>query len=247
MRACLLRLSLSLLLVAVAGTVMADDRLKYQKRGNRSEGTRDQLVAGFHVDLLSVRVGFEELADKLGERLRLRFYLPEAVPAHITVREVENRYYYWLDNVQPKTPWQKGFGNEFDWPTNEVMAQLGDLTLNDLGALVRLGSNEPNAKERVAPAILYQSKLPAQVQRYEFTFKLREDSNITVQVLNEIDKQVVFSKKLDRQLGGEPLRIEWNAAQAPAGAYRLVLSGYVRSNNERVSQEVFFYHQPTVQ
>lgn len=246
MRLRLLRFSVSFLAAILAAAAVADDRLKYQKRGNRSEGTRDQLVAGFHVDLLSVRVNFDELIGKLGERLRLRFYLPEAVPAHITVREVENRYYYWLDDVQPKTPWQKGFGNEFDWPTNEVMAQLGDLTVNDLGTLVRLGSKEPSSKERVAPAILYQSKLPAQIQAYEFTFKLREDSNITVQVLNEQDKQAVFNKTLDRQIGGEPLRIEWNAAQAPAGSYRLVLSGYVRSTNEKVYQEVSFYHQPTV-
>lgn len=246
MRLRLLRLSVPFLAAVVAAAALADDRLKYQKRANRSEGTRDQLVAGFHVDLLSVRVNFDELADKLGERLRLRFYLPEAVPAHITVREVENRYYYWLDDVQPKTPWQKGFNNEFDWPTGEVMAQLGDLTANDLGTLVRLGANEPSSKERVAPAILYQSKLPTQIQSYEFTFKLREDSNINVQVLNEADKQTVFSKKLDRQIGGEALRIVWNAAQAPAGAYRLVLSGYARSNNEKVYQEVLFYHQPTV-
>ena len=84
MRLRFFRLSVSCLAVIVAAAAVADDRLKYQKRGNRSEGTRDQLVAGFHVDLLSVRVNFDELVEKLGERLRLRFYLPEAVPAHIT-------------------------------------------------------------------------------------------------------------------------------------------------------------------
>ena len=65
-------------------------------------------------------------------------------------------------------------------------------------------------------------------------------------MLSEQDKQIVYNKKLERQIGGELLRIEWNVAQAPAGAYRLVLSGYQRSNNEKVYQEVSFYHQPVV-
>ena len=238
--------------VWVAATILssaawADDYLKYQKRGDRSEGTRDQLVGGINVDLLSVRARYDEAIDRLGERIYLRFYLPERSPAHVTVREVDNRYYYWLDNVQPKSPWRQGFNNSFDWSTGDVIRQLGDLRLDDLGVLVRLGANVPSANERVAPAILYQIRPPAQIHAYEFTFTLREDSSITAEVLTEGASIAVFSKKIERQIGGSPFSVVWNAAQAAPGAYRLILKGYARSNNEKVSQEVHFYHQPAVQ
>jgi hypothetical protein len=58
----------------------------------------------------------------------------------------------------------------------------------------------------------------------------------------------VFVQDLGRQRGGRPFTVRWDltVAPAPAGAYKLVLNGYVLSTNDPVSQVVRFYHQPVI-
>jgi hypothetical protein len=98
-------------------------------------------------------VDYKEEGTQMPERFKVKVYLAQPSEVHLTVRELDYKYYYWMDKVQPAKPWQPGFDNVFDWPTREVIQQLGKINMYDLGVVARLGNTNPSIVERVAPAI----------------------------------------------------------------------------------------------
>lgn len=192
------------------------DELDYQKRGNRHEGVRPKPVSGFNIELLSARVDYLDKPDSLGERFHAKFFLERPSDVFITVRELDYRRYYWLDRVEPKSPWRTGFGNEFDWPTSDVLGSL-DLRISDLGIVARVGKSDPAADEQVVPVVFYQSQLPNEVKGYVFSFRLREDSKITATVYGSGAQYMV--QELGKVRGGRPFTFKWNLASkaAPRG------------------------------
>ncbi|MGH8578740.1 MAG: hypothetical protein ACREVK_00995 [Gammaproteobacteria bacterium] len=243
-----LLLSLSGFCLTTSCGVLGQEDLDYQKRGNRYEGIKPKPVSGFDIELLSARIDYRDNTDSVGERFQVRFYLEHPAPAHLVVRELDNEHYYWLDKVEPKSPWQPGFANVFDWPTADVIRQLDGLKLYDLGVVVRLDEPEPGAIEHVAPVMLYQSQQPTEVKGYVFTFRLRDEANVKGTVYNESSGKPLFVQDLGRQRGGRPFTVRWGLTATPAraGAYKLVLAGYVLGTNDPVSQVVHFYHQPEI-
>jgi len=245
------RNSLLMLVAALACATLcaqAQDDLQYQQRANRYEGTKGKPVAGFDVELLSARVDFSDNPERLGERFQARFFLERPTEVHLVVRELDYRYFYWLDRVRPQTPWRSGYGNVADWPTRDVIRQLDGLRISDLGVVARLERESPSAVEKVAPVVFYQSQFPTQVTGYVFHFRIREDAKLKGAVYKASGGAPVFSVDLGRQRGGRPFSVSWNVTtpRASEGVYRLVLSGYVLSNNDPVSQVVQFYHQPEI-
>ncbi len=239
----------TLALAAVPPHAAAEDALEYQRRADRYEGVRPKPVSGFDVELLAAQVDFSDDPETLGERFRVRFFLKQTADVHLVVRELDYRYYYWLDRISPKSPWQAGYGNLFEWPTAEVVRRLGDLRISDLGAVARLGRDTPSATEEVAPVLFYQSRLPSKVDGYVFRFRLRDDARIKASVFRADGGEPLVVRDLGRQLGGRPFSFRWNVAAPamPEGAYKLVLSGYLLENNQKVGQVVQFYHRPAVQ
>jgi hypothetical protein len=235
-------------LVAGSPCAIGQDALDYQKRANRFEGLRAKPVSGFDVELLAAQVDFLDNPEKLGERFHVRFFLKRPSEVYLVVRELDYQHYYWLDKVAPKSPWQPGFGNEFDWPTADVVQRLGDLRISDLGAVARLGRESPSAIEEVAPVLFYQSQLPAKVEGYVFRFRLREDAKLKGAIYKGEGGEPVFARDLGRQLGSRPFSFKWDAAASASaeGVYKLVLSGYLLDNNQKVSQVVQFYHRPVI-
>ena len=220
--------------------------LTYQKRANRSEGIKAKPVSGFDIELLSAQVDYPEPADKLGERFYARFFLEHPTRVFLTVRELDYKHYYWLDNIEPPGNWQAGFDNVFDWPTKDVISRLTDLTINDLGTVARLESPQPRAIEKVAPVIFYQSQYPTEIKGYRFAFKLRGDAKIKAMIYPEKGGDGILVQSLAPQRGGRPFWIKWEASNpSPSqGAYKLVVSGYMLSTNDPLNQVVHFHHQP---
>jgi hypothetical protein len=181
------------------------------------------------------------------DRLRIRFYLGSPSDAFICVRELDYRYYYWLDQVQPVVPWTSGFHNVFEWPSSDVLKQLASLRMDDLGVTVRLDRPEPAAIEHVAPAIFYSSTLPARVNGYLFSFRLNGSAHITASIFSADKTEPVFREVFPRKAGGAPFTVRWDASAAPAGSYRLVIGGWFSDTNQAISQTVTFFHQPVVQ
>ena len=219
--------------------------LTYQKRTNRSEGIKAKPVAGFDIELLAAQVDYLEHADKLGERFHARFFLERPTRVFLTVRELDYKHYYWLDNIEPSGNWQAGFDNVFDWPTKDVISQLPGLTINVLGTVARLESAQPRAIERVAPVIFYQSQYPAEVKGYRFAFKLRGDAKIKAMIYPVKGGDGIVVQSLAPQRGGRPFWIKWEVSSPPPPeeAYKLVVSGYMLNTSDPVNQEVHFHHR----
>jgi len=243
-----LLLSVTVLFGGAVSPVHAQDALDYQKRANRFEGVRAKPVSGFDIELLAAQVDYLDNPDKLGERFHVRFFLKRPGEVYLVVRELDYQHYYWLDKVAPRSPWQPGFGNEFDWPTTDVVQRLGDLRISDLGVVARLGRENPSAIEEVAPALFYQSQFPDKVEGYVFRFRIREDAKLKGAIYKEGGGEPVFVRDLGRQLGDRPFAFKWDAASSHAaeGVYKLVLSGYLLDTNQKISQVVQFYHRPVV-
>jgi hypothetical protein len=237
---------LTIVLLAM-GVSVAQDDLNYRKRANRFEGIREKPVSGFDIELLSAQVDYNDNPDTLGERFNVRFFLTRPQDVHLVVREIDYRHFYWLDKVAPTAPWHAGFDNVFDWSTADVVKRLGDLRISDLGVVARLGREIPSAIEEVAPVVFYQSKYPSKVQGYLFRFRLREDAKVKSEIYDSGGERV-FARALDPQFGGRPFSVRWDVASRPVpeGVYKLVLSGYLRTTNDPVSQVVQFYHRPLI-
>jgi hypothetical protein len=235
-------------LAAVGNDMLAQEELKYQKRAYRFEGIKPKPVSGFDVELLSARVDHQDDPDRIGDRLYARFYLDQPHSVNLVVRELDYKHYYWLDKVEPKTPWQAGFNNVFEWPTADVIQQLRDLKLYDLGVVARLDKANPSADETVAPVVLYQRQTPSQVKGYVFFFRLRDDAKVKAAFFEDAGTEALVRQDLGIQRGGRPFAVKWDAsaASARAGRYKLVLSGYVLSTNDPISQVVRFHHQPSI-
>lgn len=231
---------------AIAGLSQSSS-LEYQKRAGRYEGIKPKPVAGYDIELLSARADYADSPNSMPDRVKIRFYLDSPSDAFICVRELDYRYYYWLDRVQPDVPWTRGFQNAFEWPSSDVLKQLASLRMDDLGVIVRLDRPEPGAIEHVAPAIFYSSQLPHRVNGYLFTFRLNGSAHISASIFAADKSQPAFQEVFPRIAGGAPFTVRWDASSAPAGSYRLVIGGWFSDSNQPISQTVTFIHQPVVQ
>jgi len=238
-----------LALVGLGSSVRAQDELQYQRRGNYYEGIKPKPVSGFDIELLSARIDYSDRAQRLADRFRLRFFLERPSAVSITIRELDYRHFYWLDRIQPSTPWKAGFGNVFQWHTDAVVRQLGDLRISDLAVVARLDRKNPGALEKVAPVVLYQSQHPERVNGYVFDFKLREEAKVKAAVYAATGGDALAYRELGREPGGRPFSFRWDVSDPPVpeGWYKLVLSGYLLATNDPVSQVVEFYHRPRIE
>lgn len=225
--------------------VWAETYLQYQDRGNRHEGIKRKPVSGYDIELISVRADYKEQTTRLPDILKLRFYLNQDSEVYLTVRELEYKHFYWMDKVKPKR-WGKGFQNEFEWPTQEVIRQLGQLGMYDLGVVARLEREEPSKVEQIAPVIFYHSQFPNTIKGYLFTFKTGGDARLICSIYKEGEKEPVFTRTFRRQRGGRPFTVRWDSSKSSEGFYRLVVNGYLLTTNDRINQIVRFYHQPQV-
>lgn len=233
----------TLLAVALPLLAQHDPKLQYQNRGNRHEGLKPKPVSGYDIELLSALVEHREPFSTWPPEMHLKFYLPTADPVAITVRLPRPKtWYYWLDEVKPASPWKPQAWNEFPWPTDPVLKNLSQVTPDDLGAVVRLGTGGPAKVETIAPAALFHGRAPKAAAGYRFTFKTNGRAYVTARIFRG-DKEV-YLRRQNEEKAGSPFTLAWEAGEEPQGDYRLVLSGYF-SDNTPLAKEVRFHHQVT--
>ena len=227
----------------------AESGLEYQTRGNRKEGVLPRPVSGYDLELISVLAEHDRQPESDARQFRLRFYLPEAAPVAIVVREINYRKYYWMDGIRPERPWRAGFQNEFASPVADVIRPLG-LKLPELGALVRLKADSAalaGPAETVAPAVLYTRKAPKSITGYRFGLVTGQDARIRgFAIYRPPAREPVFKGPGRLTRGGRSFILRWPAQDAAAGKYRLLVNGYAKSNNARLRTSVDFYHQPNL-
>lgn len=232
-----------------SSTSWAQFELQYQNRGNRHEGIKPKPVSGYDLELISVMADYEEPSSTLPETLKLQFFLEDqSTDLYLTVREIDYRYYYWMDQIQPSPSWTSGFGNIFEWPTHSVLKAL-DRNMNpyDLGVLARLGSPMPSRIEHVAPVILYHSKGPATIDGYLFTLKPNGNARISCSIYREQESEPLWTQTFRRKIAGRPFTVTWNTKGAKEGSYTFVVTGFFLDTNRPLNQTIHFYHRPRVQ
>jgi hypothetical protein len=236
-------------LSAWCGSVLAETSLEYQDRGDRYEGVKPEPVSASvsEIELISAEVAHKEEAKEMPDQLKVRFYLRRPSEVFLTVRELDNKYYYWMDEVQPLEPWRPGFDNVFEWSTKEVIQPLGDIGMYDLGVVARLERRKPGMVERIAPVIFYHSHVPMAVEGYRFTLIAGGDARLTSHIYEEGENEPMHTEIFRRQRGGRPFIVRWVSGRARKGPYKLVIGGYRLDNNEPVDLTVHFYHQPEVE
>lgn len=234
----------ALLLTSLPLFAQYEAALQYQNRGNRHEGLKSKPVSGYDIELLSALVDWREPSPAWPETVHLRFYLPTAEPVFVTVRQPRPKTtYYWLDKVEPPSPWRAGAFNEFTWPSATVLRSLPSVTFDDLGAVVRLRQAEPSREELIAPAALFHAQPPAAVNAYRFTFKTNGAAHVAGAIYRDGQKVALYQRPQEREQPGSPFTLRWDAQGQPEGEYLLVLSGFFDNDNTPLLKRVTFYHR----
>src|SRR5205085_5710054 len=125
---------------------------------------------------------YRESYTQLPPQFQALVFVPEPQPVYLTIREIEPEYYYWLDTPH-EYKWESGKVNRFPWSTRTVIRYLTwrnrALGLNDLGAVARLGSENPDMPDVVAPVVLCYSRPPAEALAYRFVFRPGANVHLT--------------------------------------------------------------------
>lgn len=235
-----------LVFFALGTSPLAQPDLQYQKRNDHYEGVKPKPVSGYDIELISVLVDFREEIKDMPDRFKVRFYLNRRSEVYLTVRELDYKYYYWLDKVKPLHPWDTGFDNVFEWGTKDVIKQLEGIRMFDLGVLIRLENPAPSSVESVAPALLYHSDAPEQISGYLFTFKTSGYARVSCSLYKNGEAKPEWTRTFRRKPGGRPFTVRWNTSEVEEGAYKLLVTGYFLDTNRKFHQSVRFYHQPRV-
>lgn len=236
-------LTIVLVLLESTSSLFVPQDLRYQSRTNRWEGFKDQSVSNYPVELISAIVrNSTESQNGMPEVLKIKFYLNEESKAFLTVREIDNKFFYWMDGVQPDR-WQKGF-NDFEWPTTDVLQKLGRIDMYNLGIVVRMNSdNQSGLQEQVAPAIFYHTNRPSKITEYLFTFKTDELSDLTCDVYPDKSNGSLARQNFPRINGETPVTFVFDSAGRADGWYRLVVNQIRKRTNNRFRKEIRFYHR----
>lgn len=225
----------------------AQDGLEYQSRGHYFEGVRPSPVSGFDIELLSGVVEHGAQPRTMPDVLTLSFFADRAESISLTVREVDNSHFYWLDRVRPEVPWAGGRTSNFRWDTRKVLQRMAPpLRVVDLGVVVRVGRAEPSADEQILPAALIADLQPVTVAAYRFTFKPCCDANVSCSLHAQNAEAALVTQVFRRTPGGRPFSCRIDAATLAGGAYRIVLVGYLTETNQRIHQVVRFSHRATL-
>ena len=239
-----LRAVSTLALVLLTSMAFAQTDLDYQERDDRWEGLRAKPVSvADDIELVSVRVDYQEPVQGMPDALKLRFFLDRASDVHVRVREVEYRHYYLMDQVRPRQAWQAGYGYVFEWPTEAVLRSLPGLGVYDLGVVALVGSRDEHADVEVAPVILFHSNAPSAVNAYLFTARTHSPADITCEVYAEGSTAPRHRQRFRRVPAGRPFTCRWDASGQADGRYRVVMSGYALDSGDDLAQVVRFHHR----
>ncbi len=224
----------------------------YQERGDRWEGIRLPTAATPDLTLVSVRaapVGGPD--DRIPERLRVRFALPpghRAGAVRITVRELQERFDYWLDQVKPARPWLPGQVNVYAWPTRTVLKWLygRGLQTAELGVLVQFGdAAAPPGREQVAPAVLAGDDWPVDIESYHFTFRTRVQARVTCVLEPAAVATPIWGQTVKHALADHSYACRVPFPPLPAGAYRLRIESWSPKTKAPLARlDVRFDHDP---
>ena len=229
--------------------VRSAPELAYKDRGGYHEGIRTAPSTGAELDLVAAMINQTEPYSALPPSFRALFYLPNRDPVHLTIREVNRRYFYWLDRFA-STNWQAHKVNNIHWETGPVFQFLrgtgGPLKLEELGAVVRLGKSGNAADEVVAPVALYHANALTSIESYRFVFLPSRQMRLKFEVFakgTEDKAQPLMNQIVPIAPANFPQSVTWKIGTQQDGWFELIASGYfLSSEGERIRKRVTFFH-----
>lgn len=221
--------------------------LDYQNRGRYKEGTRGEPSTGVPLDLVAAMIDYREPYTQLPAQFQALVYVPREDNVHLTIREADPEYYYWLDQVQPEGGWQPGRVIRFQWSTGIVIRYLTyrdrPIALRDLAGVARLGSAVPRDPDVVAPVALFHSRPPAEATGYRFVFRPGAGVHLTFTLSADGNGAPIGRQDFPEIPAQEAQAVIWKFDGRANGWYRIAISGYQLSNNTRVDSAIRFYHR----
>lgn len=230
-----------------------DLRYKSRYKPARYEGIVPNPVSGYDVELLSARVfDASQKLDSLPETLKVGLATRAALAGKVdlVVRELENKSYYRLDKVSHD--WSSG---AFGWSSGDVLRGLGGLTMADLGVVAWFDPQQtsearaPSRSDWIIPVMFYGQAEPRKVSGYLFALKLAAPAHVTCEIAQVLDagkKLTLHQEEFRNRPGQLPLTFVWADAKAPAGDYRLIVSGSFANGKRIAPYVVNFKHEPNL-
>ncbi|MEL6672774.1 MAG: hypothetical protein AAFR61_11305 [Bacteroidota bacterium] len=140
-------------------------QVDYQDRGNRYEGTKEKPVSAKPLILVAALAypGIEPYQKWQDQSLKVAFYAPKNLGFQVHARETDGHIIYRMDSKPSQAP--RGWHEFTPWEVDEVLTRV-ELFANNLGVLV----NFDLPGKVIAPAVVYHTRKPQQVNSYHFSF-----------------------------------------------------------------------------
>lgn len=215
--------------------------LRYSKRGNRCEGTRELPISSApSLEVLSFSRGSRSILPAANGEITLSFYLPAgaASSAGIEARElVADRLY----EMRPtRTSWPPGWNSFAPWPARDVLQPLG-VRLDNLGVLASSPAGTLAELVAVVPAGLASA---GSRDTYYLLFRTRDDlRKADWSVRDTAGAQQPRGGSLRDIAGGTPTAIRFDLRGLAEGYYRIYLDCRYEGRSSGPAGEYRFYHR----
>ncbi|MGH9837276.1 MAG: hypothetical protein ACREEM_00655 [Blastocatellia bacterium] len=247
--ASLLATVFTLCIASEANPVKPQSGDSYKNRGDRCEGRKESSQnAGNEspvFELISARVEYnDESLTSLPEKLKVAFYSSQQSTAYLVVREIKPKHSYWMTRT---SKCKDGFGNVFEWLTQPFLAKWGDLTMYELGVVVRLNEPKPGAEDIIAPAIFYHRKSAKNASKYRFIFMSTVNAEVELALYRANEKKVKdLTQGKVRIKIGTPLSIQVDLSLHKSGDFQLKGDVIYKKDEKtliKLPQNIKFHHE----
>jgi hypothetical protein len=215
--------------------------LKNHDKKNRYEGLVDQNQASLGWEVRSFTGYKEAYPMDSSTNLIVKYFVLTRDEASVQAQTINSTSYYLMKAKTQYLPATAGWRRFDEWPTGDVLIP-NNINSCNLGLVISVGKGS----YRLAPAIIYHSSEPGNIQSYSFDF-------FTMRSLGAFSFDVKGAKGYKRaykhSLGTgdrSTVHLEFDAAMIPEGWTTLrVHAPYANSPIEKLNLEIEFYNMPT--
>jgi len=208
---------------------------------NRYEGTYEKEVGNPLFELVSMTGYLESYTFDKGQQMQVAFFVNEPIRYRLHAEECMPRVYYWMEdkNVEAKLGW-----NTFRfWPVDRRLEPFGIVAAN-LGVLVEL---EGPGSKKIAPALVYHSSRPNEIQNYIASVRLGRGiskGQFNVYRGMKAEGEALIYRTISEKYGGSCLQLYIETENLDPGWYTIELSVRLRGTLNDRTFTFSFYHQP---
>jgi len=203
---------------------------------NRYEGIYNYKVSGYLLELVSFTSHIEEFDED--DTLKVKFYLKDSLSGLIIARRIDKNQRYIMFPKQ--TLWIEGWNIFNRWPVGDVLWKLS-IGYTNLGVLIRL-EDKLYGTGPLAPAIVYSSENPEDMNEYKMTFLPGIDFKAGRYVIKNKNNSIVQNSFISEQYGGHSFDISFSLNNEGSGWYKLIVELDEKDIMNTIIRKYDFYH-----